>query len=242
MNRSKGALFICSSLVLMACGGDDSQGKGTVQVTAYGESFIEDGIPASAVSDGWVVDFDRFDVTIRDVRVGGLTLAGPVEVDLSTPSDGEGHELGALTVRAGDHDGSSFTIQSVAIEGTATTAADAKTFAWALDAATEYRHCETTTRVRPDGTATFQITIHADHLLYDSLVSSEPGVLFQALADADADGDGVIDEAELGVADIGAYDPGNEDIDDLWAWLVAQSRTLGHVDGEGHCDAAPSGG
>lgn len=90
-------------------------------------------------------------------------------------------------------------------------------------------------------TASFQITVHADHLFSDSLVSSEPKVLFQPLADADSDGDGALSEAELVAADVGAYDPGSEDgIDDLWAWLGAQVRTLGHVDGEGHCTAGPA--
>ncbi len=52
----------------------------------------------------------------------------------------------------------------------------------------------------------------------------------------------MLTRAELEAAGIGAYDPGNADVDDLWAWLVAQSATLGHVDGEGHCDAAAHGG
>jgi hypothetical protein len=92
--------------------------------------------------------------------------------------------------------------------------------------------------VEKDATAIFQITVHADHLFYDSLVSEEPQLLFQPLADADADQDGDITTEELGATDIGAYDPGNEDLDDLWSFLMAQSRTLGHVDGEGHCQAS----
>ena len=44
--------------------------------------------------------------------------------------------------------------------------------------------------------------------------------------------------AELEAADIGSYDPGSDAAgNNLWSWLVAQGRTLGHVDGEGHCDA-----
>lgn len=35
--------------LLAACG----DGEDTVRVTAYGESFIEDGIPASEMDDGW---------------------------------------------------------------------------------------------------------------------------------------------------------------------------------------------
>ena len=143
----------------------------------------------------------------------------------------------------GDHTGASFTITRVEVEGTATKGADTKSFSWVFDEPTRYVECETTTAVSDGGSATFQITVHADHLLYDSLVSEEPQVLFQALADADADADadGNITQAELAATDIGAYDPGSEDgVDDLWAWLVAQTRTLGHVDGEGHCRATPA--
>ena len=115
---------------------------------------------------------------------------------------------------------------------------ETKTFHWVFDHTTTYHGCETTTSVEDGGTSTFQITVHADHLFYDSLVSEEPDLLFGALADADEDGDGEITEEELSEADIGAYDPGSEDgIDDLWAFLNAQAKTLGHVDGEGHCHA-----
>jgi hypothetical protein len=63
------------------------------------------------------------------------------------------------------------------------------------------------------------------------------------MADADSNDDGEITQAELAESDIGSFDPGSEgDIDDLWSWLVAATRTLGHVDGEGHCEAAPVSG
>jgi hypothetical protein len=63
---------------------------------------------------------------------------------------------------------------------------------------------------------------------------------FEELALADADSDGEITQAELEAAPVpGAFDTGNDEVANLWAFLVAQSRTLGHVDGEGHCDAVP---
>lgn len=234
--RSK--LLVLLFPALVACGTD---GEGTVTVTAYGESFIEDGIPASEVGDGWSVSFSRFDVSIEDVTVAGADISVPATIDLSESSSGEGHVLGSALVPEGDHTGANFTITSVEVEGTGTKGADTKSFNWVFDEATRYSECETTTSVDDGGDATFQITVHADHLLYDSLVSEEPQLLFQALADADADADGNITQAELAATDIGAYDPGSEDgVDDLWAWLVAQTRTLGHVDGEGHCHATPA--
>lgn len=232
-------LTLLSSLstlcILAACG---SEGEGTIIVRAYGESFVEDGIPASEVGDGWSVDFGRFEVSLRDVTVAGVPVEVPATIDLAAPSAGEGHELASALVPAGDHTGARFTIARVEIEGSATKGETTKTFHWVFARPTRYEACETTTTVREGERASFEITVHADHLFYDSLVSSEPQVLFQALADADVDADGIISPSELAAKDIGAYDPGSEgDVDDLWTWLDAQARTLGHVDGEGHCHA-----
>lgn len=231
------------ALLLTACGDDDtngnpSEGTGMIVVSAYGESFIEEGIPADEVNDGWEIAFDRFEVAVRDIRVAGVELPDPASVDLAESSNDAGHELDRISVPAGTHREPSFTIARVEIEGSAERDGTVKSFHWTLEEPTRYSHCETSTSVRKDGDASFQITVHADHLFYDSLVSEEPQLLFDAFAAADANDDGEVTRAELAARDIGDYDPGNEDIDDLWSWLVAQHRTLGHVDGEGHCEAA----
>lgn len=224
------------SLALFGCG----SASGTVDVTAYGEEFIEEGIPADDVDDGWNIEFSRFEVTISEVTVGGETLEETVTVDLSEASDGEGQELGALEVPEGNHEDSSFIIERVEVDGSARLNDEEKSFSWVFDGAVSYHECETTTEVTGSEAATFQITVHADHLFYDSLVSEEPQLLFQPLSDADADDDGQITREELEDADIGAYDPGSAgDINDLWTFLNAQIATLGHVDGEGHCHATP---
>jgi hypothetical protein len=226
-------------LCLPACGSDDAepQGRGTISVRSYGESFIEEGIPSAAMDDRWDISFERFEVSLRDVVVGGAALADPGAIDLSEASASEGHELGTLSVPTGKHGDASFTLSRIEVEGSGKKGDLDKSFSWVFDSPTRYERCEATTTVQQDETATFQITVHADHLFYDSLVAEEPQLLFQPLADADADDDGEITRAELARVDIGPYDPGNEDVDDLWSWLVAQSRTLGHVDGEGHCHA-----
>lgn len=227
-------------LVAFGCGSaEDDPGVGTVVVTAYGESFIEEGIPASEVADGWAIEFSRFVVGVRDVRVAGTMVPVEPSVDLAEPSQGGGHELGSAVVPSGEHTGSSFTIDRVEVEGSAQNGAEVKHFSWKLNLPIHYDACETTSSVQDNGTAEFQITIHADHLFYDSLVAEAPELAFQALADADTNGDGAIAPVELAATDIGAYDPGSEDgVDDLWTWLNAQSRTLGHADGEHHCRAA----
>ncbi len=230
--------LFCWCLLATGC----AAGEGTLSVTAYGESYIEDGIGVEAIDDGWAVTFSRFDVAISGVEVAEVAVPVSAPVDLSQPSSGAGHLLGSVTAAEGDHESASFTIDRVEVDGSASQTGETKTFHWVFDEPTHYAGCETTTSIVDGGEATFEITIHGDHLLYDSLVASEPQLLFQALADADADGDDEITQAELSVVDIGAYDPGSEGgIDDLWSWLAALARTLGHVDGEGHCHTGQAG-
>jgi len=230
----------CLALTLLATG--CGEGEGTLVVTAYGEDFIEEGIGADAVADGWSVTFDRFEVTIAEVVAAEEAVAVTGSIDVAQPSSGAGHRLGSVAVAEGDYTDASFTIERVEVDGRASQGGQDKTFHWIFDEPTHYQGCETTTSVPDGGEGTFEITIHGDHLLYDSLVGAEPELLFQALADADADADGAISPAELAATDIGAYDPGSEGgIDDLWAWLTALAHTLGHVDGEGHCHTGLAG-
>lgn len=230
--------FPLVTLALVSCS-DGEKGEGSVVVSAYGESFIEEGIPASEISDGWQVHFDRFEVSFAAISVGGRTLHGGGPIDLAEASRGEGQELGALLLPSGNYTQSSFVIERMEVEGSASREGQTKTFHWIFDEATAYADCETITSVAEGETSSFQLTVHADHLFSDSLVASAPELLFGPLAESDEDGDGAITQRELARQDIGAYDPGNEDgIDDLWAWLSAQAKTLGHVDGEGHCHVA----
>src|SRR5690554_6755992 len=225
---------------VMACGDDDDAteaGEGTVTVTAYGESFIEDGISADAMDDGWAVTFDRFAVEFDEVKVGGVEIDDiPDFVDLAVQSDGKGHVLASDSVPAGTHEGPGFAVEKIEIVGSATKDNITKTFAWTFDADTHYTDCDTRTTVIAGENATFEITIHADHLFSNSLVSHDPVLGFQALADADTDDDGEITRAELEAADLGSYDPGSDGhVENLWAFLSAQSKSLGHADGEAHC-------
>lgn len=235
-------LPVCSFLILFgACGDDESEvGEGSVIVTTYGEPFIEEGIPGSEVADDWTVSFSKFEVSIDNVVVGGEDVsASETTIELTTPSSGEGHPYGTVELPAGEYTRQSFRVTKVDIVGTATLADESKTFSWVFDAPTTYVDCEATTEVTEGDEASFEITIHADHLLYDSLVAEEPQLLFQALADADSDEDGDITQEELSNTDIAGYDPGSESgIDNLWTWLERQVQTLGHVDGEGHCDVS----
>ncbi len=225
------ALLVLLVLVANAC----SPGEGELEVRTYGEEFIEQGIPADMMSDGWAIEFSRFEVTLRDISIAGAALPDPAPIDLVEPSAGEGQLIGRVAVRAGDHDDLEFTLVTLSLDGSASKAGVTKTFAWEFDVDLQFGACETTTTVAADGLGSVEITIHADHLFYDSLVAEAPALRFDAIAAADGDADGVITRDELAATDIGAYDPGNLPIDDLWAFLVAQAATTAHVDGEGHC-------
>jgi len=240
-NKMLSALVLSTGLLAFSgCTGGDA-GEGTVAVNTYGEAFIEEGIPAEEVTDGWAVTFDRFEVTLSGITIGDQTLEGPYKVDVSGATDGAGHSVGELTLPAGEYSGQDFEIERVELSGVASKDGVEKNFAWTFDAPVHYMDCEANTVVEDGGNASFQITIHADHYLYDSLVSEDPSLVFQGIADADADDDGTITKEELEAAGIGALDPGNEEVTNMWQWLVAQNATLGHVDGEGHCDAHTHG-
>ena len=241
MNSKTLLIFILLPLTLttfVACGDEDASdaGEGSVTVNVYGEEFIEEGIPADAMQDGWAIHFDSFVISIDEVEVGGVAIDTPESVDLASDSAGNGHLLASATVPAGDHGGPGYAVTRIDLTGSATKEGITKTFAWTFDSATHYTDCETTTKVAKDEVATFEITIHADHLFSDSLVSHDPALRFQALADADTDDDGEITRAELEAADLGSYDPGSDGhVENLWAFLSAQSKSLGHADGEAHC-------
>lgn len=237
MNRRRSRLplltLACSTLLFSGC----SAGEGEIEVRAWGEDFIEAGIPAAEFADGWAVEFDRFEVSLTEVSIAGAAIPDPEPLDLAEASEGVGQLVGRATAGAGDYEDLGFTLARVEVEGRASKDGVEKSFAWTFTAPTAYTDCETLTEVPREGVGEVQITVHADHLFYDSLVAEEPALRFEAFAAADSDDDGVISEAELAAAELGAYDPGNLEIDDLWAFLSAQAQTMGHVDGEGHCES-----
>jgi hypothetical protein len=223
--------------VLLSCAGPAEEGE--VEVRVWGEAFLEEGIPAAVMADGWAIDFTRFEVELRDVSVADATLDDPEEpFDIAQPSDGRGQLVGRVQVAAGVYYHPShpaFTLVRVQIEGVAEKDGVQKSFAWTFNTPVDYTNCETTIDVPSDGVGEFQITVHGDHLFFDSLVSPESSLRFDPIAAADTDDDSEVTMAELAATDIGAYDPGNLDIDDLWSFLSEHARTIGHVDGEGYC-------
>jgi hypothetical protein len=261
------ALALAFVLPGAGCGDNLRDDSGTLDIQIYGEAFIEDGIPADVFTDGWSLSFDSFLVSVGDITAGSAgddspALADPTYriFDLSQSSGGDGFVVVSEIVPGGVYDDVSYRIggtssavagnagaedvafmnergYSMYVEGVATRGDETITFAWGFTTATAYQSCQSVAVV--DGApARSVLTIHADHLFYDDLISEEPGVRFDAIAAADSDGDGDVTGAELAAVDITGferYQVGSVDVEDLWTFIDYQGSTVGHIDGEGHC-------
>ena len=135
---------------------------------------------------------------------------------------------------------------SVYVEGAATKGTAHHSFKWGFSTSTHYSECQEKTYgegivVPSGGSATVEFTVHGDHLFYDDLQSSDPSLRFEAVAKADANGDGEVTLDELAKVDlttlpIGQYGTGGSgSVKNLRQFVEALSRTLIHYQGEGHC-------
>ena len=264
MKRSMITILAAAVTVLPACDDDGKQteSQGMLRVTVYGEEYIEDEIPAADVIDGWRIQFSTFLVGLDGIEADGTPVPGAWVFDLTQASGGRGHEVDGISMPAGvvEHldyrvgpmatvDGGNATDSQIEmmtslgygvyVEGMASKGARSLSFAWGFSGATRYVQCETAQELQAGAEAVSQITIHADHLFYDDLDSPDPNVAFDLIASADADGDANVTVDELRAVDITGqtrYQVGSRDITDLWSFVEAQIGTLGHIDGEGHCE------
>lgn len=230
MIRNLSSVLALTAILFTGACGDES--GGTVELTVYGESFIEDGIPASEFTDGWTVTFDNFLVSIGDAKIGKGHMNTEVVFedtgfrvfDLAESSSGEGFALTSADVDDGlfNHYQYRIAASADAVAGNAAegdiTALKAENYAvWIKGSATDGAVTKTfdwgfTTptlynhchaEANVDGSdATVELTIHGDHLFLDDLVAAEPDLTFQLVADADGDDDGAITQAELAAVDI----------------------------------------
>ncbi|MFH1463377.1 MAG: hypothetical protein ABIO70_03225 [Pseudomonadota bacterium] len=251
--------ILTASLLAVGCAGE-----GTWVLETWGEDYIEQAIPADVFADGCDLVYDTFLVVDSELALmdGDGEPAGTIDGALVFDMTQVGpHEIGSAVVPATHYDeahwriapmaalaaGNATTAQvtrmeelgaAVYAEGALTCGGTTVGFAWAFDTDTTY-HCEPEDLTIPaGGEDSTQLTVHGDHLFYDGLENEDAAVRGQAIVDADADGDGFVTQAELqavSVANLG-YDVGSHaEVEDLWAHLSFLSRTLGHVDGEGHC-------
>lgn len=255
--------IMAATLTLAASCKETEVEPGALQVRIYGEPFIEDEIPSTVFADGWTVRFSSFLVNVRDIHANGEPLRGEWVFDLTTPSGGDGHDIGTLQLPSEERPILEFTIApaiapemgnventsverlvaaeaAMLVEGVATRGDESIVFSWPFSTTTVYHDCESDSEVSASQGASSQLTIHADHLFYDDLDLPEPNVAFDLIASADTDGNGEVTVQELQAIDIrtlSAYQVGSRSIDNLWDYMSALSSTVGHIDGEGHCNA-----
>lgn len=232
------------SLLLVGCG------EGTWQLNVWGEDYIATGIPVEIFADGCSVVFTDFRLPLQTTALldgNGEALAtqtlnvryqlvgrGPQVVTSLVQPAGRYPVVEVVTgpVTSAQDSG------PLEVAGVLSCGARQASFAWQFETVTTYR-CEPENLMIPNqGDATTELTVHGDHLFYDSLEDPEAAVRGEPLLNADHDEDGVLTQAELeatSLAQIG-YDVGRYDgVVNLWQFVSVLTQTIGHVDGEGHC-------
>ncbi len=135
------------------------------------------------------------------------------------------------------------------VEGTISKAAVSKSFKWGFGVPTPLIDCKGEKDgkevdgvvVTNGGTDTVQLTIHGDHLFYDDLQSPDAKLRGDSIVSADADMNGEVTLAELGMVSLvdlpaNQYGTGAATaVNDLGAFVTFLSRTVGHYRGEGEC-------
>jgi hypothetical protein len=172
-----------TSAFWLVCACSCAKAPGNFAVTVYGQKDIEEGLAATRFIDGWAVSFDHFAISIGELSVasGHADPAAYEEtahvVDLVPASGGKGHPLITFDVPGGNYDLMEFTIMpadvsgaALSIAGTATRQGVTKHFDWAFGGRTRYAGCHINADVNA-GTGRAEITILADHLFFDDLVS-----------------------------------------------------------------------
>lgn len=217
---SRATTAILGLALVAAC----SEEQGDLKVLIYGEEFIETKIPADVFDDGWSIEFDSFLISVGVVAVAEAGSSPALEeaqfqvFDLAADSSGAGYTVAAGTVPGGAYDETSYVVAP----------------------SSDLLAGESKAVVEAAAPATVQLTIHGDHLFADDLFSETPSVRFDLYASADTNGDGDITQAELKAVDLRPlenYQVGGTGITDLWNFIEHLTTSLGHIDGEGHCES-----
>ncbi len=259
------SLVLAIAVVAAGCGSSD-EGSGTLKVEIWGEDFIESGIPADEFADGWGVTYDRFLVNVGAITVSEDGAAAVIDEPAFRVYDLAAFSgpvvIAEAVVPAGEYTHTAYTIApatngssvanaaqadlqrmidngwSVLVEATASKGDRTVAFSWGFSTSTRYDPCHSGGAVADAGEGVVQITIHGDHLFYDDAASEDPSLRFEDLALASGD-DGILTAAEMAAyatLTLEHYGVGSLDIDNLWDFVSHMTTTLGHIDGEGHCE------
>jgi len=165
-----GSLVVVSALLGACTSSTTADGKGAVAFTTWGEEYIEVGIPATELEDGWAVTFDKFLVVIANVKVAeGGTVGGEMKTskvfnhvvpkpkavielkDLAAqPWTAVSYEISPATSATELGEGATEADKalvvgggySIYVEGKATKGAETKTFKWGFSTKTLLDKCK----------------------------------------------------------------------------------------------------
>ncbi|TVQ92161.1 MAG: hypothetical protein EA397_07315 [Deltaproteobacteria bacterium] len=129
------------------------------------------------------------------------------------------------------------------LAGSATDGETTVTFAWGFDNPTRNTECRNGedrtdgVAIPPDGVARAQVTMHIDHVFWNTLRTEESPLAFSAIALADADGDGDVTIEELAAVSVleAGYETAGVQVDDLYAFIRYSLARASHFNGEGLC-------
>lgn len=216
-----------------------------------------DGTMGSSLSDTYVADLHAADASFPEIAALEARRWESFNFQLKAP------DAGARTLGAVD----SADVQAMIdgkynywIEGTATKATETISFAWGLANPTQNANCtnglDNTDGVviRANATTEAEITIHVEHLFWDTLGSEMASLRFDALAAVagtdkklttgeiatqslanlkDAQGMPLVDATNMPIV----YNPGSIPLktQDLLSFIQASGASMAHLNGEGLC-------
>jgi hypothetical protein len=215
-------------------------------VTGFGEivlSSVDKGDAVAEAEGPWVADWAQAGAllpvtTIDEVPADRHDFGFSTHVVLSSSTPVNDVPADVLEVML--NEGYAQHIAGVATKGDQSVA-----FSWGFPTAVSYGPCANGqdgtdgVAVNEDEATEAQIWFHADHLLWDQLGTEEAGLAFDAIAAADADGDGTVTTDELEAVDVVAagYETAGVDVADLFDFITFSVSQMAHLNGGGGCTA-----
>ncbi|NOZ86074.1 MAG: hypothetical protein GXP49_07390 [Deltaproteobacteria bacterium] len=160
-------------MIFSACGdsGTGGTGSGELQVTTWGEDYIENNIPASAFEDGYSVKYAKFMIVLGNIKIAdhsgdvGATMSGQKVFDMTLKGPHQVQDFknigakrwdrvsievkpaGADTQAGNDIDAKDLALMkdngySFYVQGEMTKGQSSKTFSWGFSLSTEYKECQ----------------------------------------------------------------------------------------------------
>lgn len=104
--RLLGTVVGAAALLSSTACNDSDNGRGTVNITTWGEEYIEDGLPSEAFLDAWSVKYSKFLVVYNHVTIAndsGVVVAKlehPLVFDMTKKAKGESKKLATFDLEA----------------------------------------------------------------------------------------------------------------------------------------------